>query len=365
MYSTYVDDDERAAGASTILVRNNVLHSYVNLNTDLQAVAVRITLDKTITLCSVYIPPNSALGLAQLKNLADQLPTPFIIMGDFNGHNPLWGSKTTTDKGKKLEDFLSQEGLCIFNDGTDTYLHPGNGSYSAIDLTVTDPSLLLDFSWKVHDDLCGSDHFLIILESLHSTVGERPTRYKFDKADWPRYEQMCRENLQTEMIRNSTDPILKFNETVISIGDETIPKTSTNPKHPGKSWFNDECKDAIKNRKKAERRFEKHPTSDNLGNFRIFRAKARRTLKQNRRTSWRNFVSKLNCHTPMNKVWNMVQKIKGKNNKTNVHHLKDGHDTLTSEQDISNRIGQIFSQYSSTQNYAPEFQKFKKQKEKT
>jgi hypothetical protein len=140
-------------------------------------------------------------------------------MGDFNGHNPLWGSKTTTDKGKKLEDFLSQEGLCIFNDGTDTYLHPGNGSYSAIDLTVTDPSLLLDFSWKVHDDLCGSDHFPIIRESLHSTVGERPTRNRFDKADWPRYEQMCSGNLQTEMIRNSTDPILKFNETVISIAD--------------------------------------------------------------------------------------------------------------------------------------------------
>ena len=61
----------------------------------------------------------------------------------------------------------------------------------------------------------------------------------------------------------------------------------------------------------------------------------------------------------------MVQKIKGKNNKTNVHHLKDGHDTLTSEQDISNKLGQIFSQNSSTQNYDPEFQKFKKQKEKT
>jgi hypothetical protein len=42
----------------------------------------------------------------------------------------------------------------------------------------------------------------------------------------------------------SPDPILKFNDTVISIADETIPKTSTNPKHPGKPWFNDECKDA-------------------------------------------------------------------------------------------------------------------------
>jgi hypothetical protein len=66
---------------------------------------------------------------------------------------------------------------------------------------------------------------------------------------------------------------------------------------------------------RIKRRFGKHPTSDNLGNFRIFRAKARRTLKQNRRNSWRNFVSKLNCHTPMNKVWNIVHKIKGKNNK--------------------------------------------------
>jgi endonuclease/exonuclease/phosphatase family metal-dependent hydrolase len=69
----------------------------------------------------VYIPTNSALRLALLKHFADQLPTPFIIMGDFNGHNPLWGSKTTTDKGKTLEDFLSQERLYIFNDGTDTY----------------------------------------------------------------------------------------------------------------------------------------------------------------------------------------------------------------------------------------------------
>jgi hypothetical protein len=108
----------------------------------------------------------------------------------------------------------------------------------------------------------------------------------------------------------------------------------------------------------AKRQFRKHPTSDNFGNFCIFRAKARRTLKQNRRTSWRNFVSKLNFHTPMNKVWNMVQKIKGKNNKTNVHHLKDGQNTLTSEQDISNKLGQTFSQNSSTQNYHSEFQKF-------
>jgi hypothetical protein len=57
---------------------------------------------------------------------------------------------------------------------------------------------------------------------------------------------------------------------------------------------------------------------------------------------WRNFVSKLNCHTPMNRVWNMVQKIKGQNNKTNVLHLKDGHDTLTGPHAVSCALSNDF-----------------------
>ena len=56
MYRTCVDEDERAAGDSTILVRDNILYSYFNFNTDLQADAVRISIDKTITFSSVYIP---------------------------------------------------------------------------------------------------------------------------------------------------------------------------------------------------------------------------------------------------------------------------------------------------------------------
>lgn len=97
---------------------------------------------------------------------------------------------------------------------------------------------------------------------------------------------MCREELQTYMMRNVTDPILKFNDKLISKDDKTIPRTSTNQKHPSKPWFNGDCEDApFKSRKTAERHFGKYHTSDNIWNFRIFRAKAQRTLNQYRSTS--------------------------------------------------------------------------------
>ena len=96
-----------------------------------------------------------------LTNLIEQLPAPFMIMGDFNAQNLLWDSDKITDKGRKIEDVTSHVNFCILNDGSNTYLHPGHGFYSSIDLTIVDPSLLIDFNWFVHDDLCGSDHFSI------------------------------------------------------------------------------------------------------------------------------------------------------------------------------------------------------------
>jgi hypothetical protein len=46
-------------------------------------------------------PPTIQTRITKLNNLINQLPSPYIIMGDFNGHNPLWGSDKLTDKSKK------------------------------------------------------------------------------------------------------------------------------------------------------------------------------------------------------------------------------------------------------------------------
>ena len=130
-------------------------------------------------------------------------------MGDFNAHNPLWGSNNTIDRGKKIEDFLAQENLCFLNDGSDTYLHQGYGSYSSIDLSIYDPSLLLDYSWQVHEDLCGSYHSQSSSKVLNHHSQYRPQRWKLHEADWPRYRASCLDMKLDDFI-NKEDPISAF-----------------------------------------------------------------------------------------------------------------------------------------------------------
>ena len=151
----------KACAGVAVIVNNNVPHHSVKLNTTLQAVAVSISLNKTITLCSIYLPPSSAVDIKKLDNLVDQLPKPFILMGDFNSYHTLWGCTNTNDKGRNIEEFVTDHDLVLLNDKSSTYLHPATGSYSSLDLSICSPEVFPDFKWKVVDDLHGSDHFPI------------------------------------------------------------------------------------------------------------------------------------------------------------------------------------------------------------
>ena len=66
------------------MVKKTIPHRKINLSTDLQAVAVSRSMHKTITFCSMHIPPSYALDSRELDNLLEQLSSPFILSGDIN-----------------------------------------------------------------------------------------------------------------------------------------------------------------------------------------------------------------------------------------------------------------------------------------
>ena len=45
----------------------------------------------------------------------EQLSAPMILLGDFNAHNPLWGSKKMSTRGRMIEKILNRYNLlCIY-----------------------------------------------------------------------------------------------------------------------------------------------------------------------------------------------------------------------------------------------------------
>ena len=132
----------------------------------------------------------------------------------------------------------------MFNDNKPTYLHPATGTYTSLDLSICYPTLLLDYEWKVHDDLCGSDHFPIFLNNIASGVEEPSEKWKLNKADWPSFKALCELEIN-ETILKAKDPIDQFTTILYEIAEKTIPKTSTKTKKKKKPWFNDDCKTSI------------------------------------------------------------------------------------------------------------------------
>ena len=112
-YHYIFEGGEKSSGGASIFVKSSVPQRQIQLKSSLQAVAVSLTLHKVITVCSVYLPPSAKLSKSELDNLSHELPEPFIILGDMNGHHSLWGCSDRNERGEILEDFISSNDLCL------------------------------------------------------------------------------------------------------------------------------------------------------------------------------------------------------------------------------------------------------------
>lgn len=364
-YSNYGPNVHRPSGGTSILVRNNIPHSQVIINTRLQVTAVQVSniISRTITICTIYVPPEFNLTLQDLDSLAEQLPTPYMLLGDFNSHNPIWGSQYANTKGKILENFINSNDLCLLNTPAHTHLHSGHGTYTTIDLTLCEPELLLEFSWKVWDDLCGSDHFPIVITPERPHWSEKTRYWKLSKADWPSFQLHCRERLSTAPTQSS-DLNEWFTNTLRVIAEETIPKSSTKPRKHRNPWYNEECKQAIKARKRTERIFYKHPTWENLIDLKLNRARARRVINTAKKQSWRNYTSKITKNTPITKVWDLLRKMKGRGDRPRILYVKHEDGMATEEKDIAEQLAKAFERNSTGSDSIPAFQIIRSREER-
>ena len=164
--------------------------------------SISVTLDREITICSVYIPPSFSLNSQHLDNLLQQLPSLYILLGDFNGHNILWGGQNNDSRGELIENFITKNDICIMNDKSYSYHSLSTKSFTSIDLSFCHPSLYLDYNWSVCEDQHNSDHFLIIIEQNTFSTEDHIPKWKLNRAKWDLFNTLCTGKLVPENFKD-------------------------------------------------------------------------------------------------------------------------------------------------------------------
>ena len=117
-------------------------------------------------MCSVYIAGSQSSTVEDLIQLINQLPSPIMLLGDFNAQNELWGSNRTEPRGRKLQKVLFDAELNTLNDGTSTRIEY-NGK-TAIDLSIVSPELSDVLQWY-----CLSRETVTTVQSLSLWLTEK------------------------------------------------------------------------------------------------------------------------------------------------------------------------------------------------
>ena len=172
-----------------LYIRRDIPHIPLTLNSPLQAVAVQIKAKKLYTVCSLYLPPDDNIPYEDIVDLLHQLPRPFLILGDFNSRHQLWGDTVSNQKGRMISSLIENEEIGFLNTGEPTHYHIQTGTLSCIDLSLCSPDCLMDFSWRVVDDLHSSDHFPVIVTLADGPPEQRPSRWCLEKADWSKFKE--------------------------------------------------------------------------------------------------------------------------------------------------------------------------------
>ena len=120
-YSAYYKSCIHGHGGVCILVKNKFIHSQVQFQADLQAVAVCITINnKTYTVASVYVPSSETLNELAFDIMINSFSSRYLILGDFNGHSHLWGANQENERGKIVEILIDHHNLILLNDSVHT-----------------------------------------------------------------------------------------------------------------------------------------------------------------------------------------------------------------------------------------------------
>ena len=355
-----LDNHERG---SAILVRNTVFHKHIPLRTPLQATAVRIYLDKVYTICSLYLP-HTDVSKADVAALLDQLPRPFLLLGDMNARSPLWDPEYTSASNRRgvlFEELLTDLDISLLNNGSFTHYHVQTNTYSIIDLSLCSSEALLSFHHSVDPSLHGSDHYPIHLKLLTTSPSRfcRPERFCFKKAKWGLYRALTDTTTYPVTDGEVDDFLSGLAALLLSAASRSIPKSRPSCKNNPVPWWSEDLTAAKRDCIRAERRLKNGYSLERKITYNRTKAKLRYLCKKAQRDCWIAFISSINQRSSIHSMWKKVQKIAGRFTPQPVPALSIHGRIVTDVGEVARELCSAFAAVSHSSQYGDAFLRFK------
>lgn len=352
-------DRKSTGGGCATFIEQGVQYRRIDIKIDIECVAVEIwSTQGRISVINFY-NPCIQLDSDKLDQIMEKVRSPVVWVGDFNSHNPLWGSVKRDLNGTVLEDFLDKYRLVMLNDGRPTRFNMTNKRTSCIDVTFASAELAKCGEWDVlSGDNMGSDHFPILSKfgrALHIEPELLSRGYNFQRADWEKFGRCLSERLEEIDSEHSTDEWSQsFCDAVRKAAGEAIPVKGKKSKRKIVPWWNQTCSNAVRVRNRAYQSLKKYPTDSHVIEYKRRRAEARRVIKQAKKESWQKYCGTLGAQTPVGKMWGMIRRMAGINRGLSMPVLTEGDTEAISNGEKAELLGKTFQQVHSKNNISRE-----------
>lgn len=221
-----------------------------------------------IRVMGVYLPPSLRVAdveesLGQMERCIRALPhSPVLVMGDFNAHSTLWGSRRDCARGRLVLDWANSMGLICINRGNESTCVRHQGE-SVVDLTWATPAAArLIRDWRVLSSVESlSDHVHIEVELLipsgRQLSRRSQTRWSLSKLDRDKFTAALMVSLwrgTVEEDRPLDEELRVVRGLLVDACDFAMPRQRPQARR-SQHWWSDELAELRRLATKARRRW--------------------------------------------------------------------------------------------------------------
>ena len=141
---------------------------------------------------------------------------------------------------------------------------------------------------------------------------KRLQRWKTDQANWEFFQELSRKRFE-QLHKEEWADVNELNKVavtaIIECANESIPKASGYRNKKNVLWWDENCRQAIKEQNRAFRLLKKHHSMESLVQYKRSQAVVRSTVRAAKRACWRQYCSEIGRKVQLPDVWGMISKM--------------------------------------------------------